>query len=165
MFRTLPPSELAMRLPSGCEVQPYAWAGLNICDPLEQLINGPRSFAKRSKNSKLGRLGIQLCEDFWRHVDISKGDSETIPIVCGECRDSSAARLDEEPLFEVSSGVYLAMSKHCDNCSRRRIHVPRDQSRDWKTFDSAKRAYLRSRSQLPADVVDFTTMTSYELVQ
>ncbi|KAK7439498.1 hypothetical protein Landi51_11168 [Colletotrichum acutatum] len=129
VFRTLPPSELALRLPPECEVQPYPWAGLNICDPLDQLINGPRSYAKSSKNSKMGRLGLQLHEKFWRHVDISKGDSETIPIVCGECRDASTGRLDDELLFEVSSGAYLAMSKHCSKCSRRRIHVPRDQSR------------------------------------
>lgn len=96
-------------------------------------------------------------------MDISKGDSETFPIVCGECRDASTGRLDEEPLFEVSSGVYLAMSKHCNKCSQRRMHVPRDHARPWKTFGSAKRTYLRSRSQLAADVVDFTMMTSYEL--
>ncbi|KXH41424.1 hypothetical protein CNYM01_02609 [Colletotrichum nymphaeae SA-01] len=163
IFRTLPPSELAWRLPPDCKVQPYPWAGLNICDPLDQLINGPRSYAKSSRNSKMGRLGLHLYEEFWRHVDISKGDPDTIPIVCGECRDASTGRLDEEPLFEVSSGAYLAMSKHCSKCSRRRIHVPRDQSRSWMTFDSAKRAYLRSRSQPPADVVDFTIMASYEL--
>ncbi|KAK1543647.1 hypothetical protein CPAR01_04280 [Colletotrichum paranaense] len=129
IFRTLLPSELALRLPPDCEVQPYSWAGLNICDPLDQLINGLRSYAKSSKNSKMGRLGLQLYEELWRHVDISKGDSETIPIVCGECRNASTGLLDEEPLFEVPSGAYLAMSKHCSKCSRRRIHVPRDQSR------------------------------------
>ncbi|KXH63851.1 hypothetical protein CSAL01_06897 [Colletotrichum salicis] len=96
VFRTLPPRELAMRLPSDCGIQPYSWAGLNVCDPLDQLINGPRSYAKSSMNSKMGRLGIRLYEDFWRHVDVSKGDSETVPTVCGECRDSSTARRDEE---------------------------------------------------------------------
>ncbi|KAL4406456.1 hypothetical protein CABS03_12857 [Colletotrichum abscissum] len=129
IFRTLPPSEQALRLPPDCEVQPHSWAGLNICDPLDQLINGPRSYAKSSKNSKMGRLGLQLYEEFWRHVDISKGDLETIPIVCGECRNASTGLLDEEPLFEVPSGAYLAMSKHCSKCSRGHIHVPRDQSR------------------------------------
>ncbi|KXH45183.1 hypothetical protein CSIM01_01312 [Colletotrichum simmondsii] len=99
IFRTLPPSELALGLPPDCEVQPYPWAGLNICDPLDQLINDPRSYAKSSKKRKLGRFGLQLYEEFWRHVDIVKGDSETIPIVCGGCRDASTGRLDEEPLF------------------------------------------------------------------
>ncbi|UQC76685.1 uncharacterized protein CLUP02_18199 [Colletotrichum lupini] len=82
IFRTLPPSEPALRLPPDCEVQPHS------------------SYAKSSKNSKMGRLGLQLYEELWRHVNISKGDSETIPIVCGECRNASTGMLDEEPLFE-----------------------------------------------------------------
>ncbi|OHF00512.1 hypothetical protein CORC01_04262 [Colletotrichum orchidophilum] len=163
VFRTLPPDELAKRLPPEFEVQPYAWAGLNVCDPLDQLINGPRSCKKGSKNSKMGRLGLRMHEEFWRHADISKGDFQTVLTVCGECKDSSTGRIDKEPLFEVPSGIYLAMSKNCDKCGRRRSHVPKDQSHPWKTFDSAKKAYLRSKGQLPADVVDFTIMTSYEL--
>ncbi|KAK1446834.1 hypothetical protein CCUS01_02393 [Colletotrichum cuscutae] len=43
------------------------------------LINGLRSYAKSSKNSKWGELNSNSI----------KSDSETIPIVCGECRNAS----------------------------------------------------------------------------
>jgi hypothetical protein len=135
-LRTLPSATLKRFLGQGFAV-PDITEHLNVAIPLFQAYPGCREYNGGLAEAIWG----STFQGFIRPADTTLGDNPIVWIKCLKCDHPDTVRLDPNPSYEVSSGLYVTRPHWCRTCDTAypsRV-VPVDATLGWITHNKVVR--------------------------